>query len=194
MNQKTVAMPYTWPLSVALPENSSEVTPKNMGTQCENFENVELGSENDPTKKRLWLRAVLKVKKYFGFGVHTSDPFLNVVKWIVYITEVLFIIISKETYFGSLQSFFLQIGATVAVALITVLIGAAVAVAFLSSPSNHHIHHDGQGHCRVVHRQPGQPVWWRCWWMSFISFAASSTTVALIIAVTAGINQTEEDI
>ena len=170
-------MPYTLPL----PENSGEVTLKNMGTQCENLENVELGSENDPTKKRLWLRAVLKVKKYFGFGVHTSDPFLNVVKWIVYITEVLFIIISKETYFGSLQSFFLQIGAT-------------VAVAFLSSPSNHHIHHDGQGHCRVVHRQPGQPVWWRCWWMSFISFAASSTTVALIIAVTAGINQTEEDI
>ena len=184
-------MPYTLPLSVALPENSSEVTPTNMGTQCENFENVELGSENDPTKKRLWLRAVLKVKKYFGFGVHTSDPFLNVVKWIVYITEVLFIIISKETYFGSLQSFFLQIGATVAAALLTVLIGATVAVAFQSSPSNHHIHHGG--HCRVANHQPGHPdpVWWRGWWMSFISFAASSTTVALIIAVTAGINQTK---
>ena len=91
-------MPYTLPLSVALPENSSEVTPKNMGTQCENFENVELGSYNDRTKKRLWLRAVLTVKKYFGFGVHTSDPLLNIVKWIALITEVLFIIISKEMY------------------------------------------------------------------------------------------------
>ena len=199
MNQKTVAMPYTWPLSVALPENSSEVTPKNMGTQCENFENVELGSENDPTKKRLWLRAVFNVKKYFGFGVHTSDPFLNVVKWIVYITEVLSIIISKETYFGSLQSFFLQIGATVAVALLTVLIGAAVAVAFQSSPSDHHHRRARVGWDQVAQRlsvhpfpfQPGQPVWWRGWWMSFISFAASSTTVALIIAVTAGINQTK---
>ena len=182
-------MPYTLPL----PENSGEVTPRNMGTQCENLEIVESGSENDLTIKRLWLRAVLKVKQYFGFGVRTSDPLLNVVKWIAFITEVLSIIISKETYLGSLQSFFLQIGATVAVALLTVLIGTAVAVAFQSSPSNHHIHHGG--HCRVANHQPGHPdpVWWRGWWMSFISFAASSTTVALIIAVTAGINQTKED-
>ena len=87
-------MPYTLPL----PENSGEVTLKNMGTQCENLEIVELGSENDPTKKRLWIRAVLNVKKYFGFGVRTSDPLLNIVKWIALITEVLFIIISKEMY------------------------------------------------------------------------------------------------
>ena len=87
-------MPYTLPL----PENSGEVTPRNMGTQCENLEIVESGSENDLTIKRLWLRAVLKVKQYFGFGVRTSDPLLNVVKWIALITEVLFIIISKEMY------------------------------------------------------------------------------------------------
>ena len=111
-------MPYTLPL----PENSGEVTPRNMGTQCENLEIVESGSENDLTIKRLWLRAVLKVKQYFGFGVRTSDPLLNVVKWIAYITEVLSIIISKETYLGSLQSFFLQIGATVAVTLLLISI------------------------------------------------------------------------
>ena len=87
-------MPYTLPL----PENSGEVTPRNMGTQCENLEIVESGGENGPTIKRLWLRAVLNVKQYFGFGVRTSDPLLNIVKWIALITEVLFIIISKEMY------------------------------------------------------------------------------------------------
>ena len=87
-------MPYTLPL----PENSGEVTPRNMGTQCENLEIVESGGENGPTIKRLWLRAVLNVKQYFGFGVRTSDPLLNVVKWIALITEVLFINISKEMY------------------------------------------------------------------------------------------------
>ena len=52
-------------------------SPKNMGTQCENT-NVE----NQNTVRTSGLR------KYFGLGVHTSDPLLNVVKWIAYFTEV----------------------------------------------------------------------------------------------------------
>ena len=47
-----------------------------MGTQCQNVEN----EDTDVRKSGL--------RKYFGLGVHTSDPLLNVVKWIAYFTEV----------------------------------------------------------------------------------------------------------
>ena len=54
-------------------------TPKNMGTQCEN---IDIENQNTVRKSDSGLR------KYFGQGVHTSDPLLKVVKWIVYFSEV----------------------------------------------------------------------------------------------------------
>ena len=60
-------------------------SPRNIGTQCENID-LESGSENGTVKKGLCLTENLK--KYFGLGVQVSDPLLNVVKWIAYITEV----------------------------------------------------------------------------------------------------------
>ena len=69
-----------------------------MGTRCENVD-MESASENNPTTEELSLRSSLK--KYFRLGVRISDPLLDFVKWIAYITEVLFIMISKETCFLS---------------------------------------------------------------------------------------------
>ena len=60
-------------------------SPRNIGTQCENID-LESGSENGTVKKGLCFTESLK--KYFGLGVQVSDPLLNVVKWIAYITEV----------------------------------------------------------------------------------------------------------
>ena len=59
--------------------------PRNIGTQFENID-LESASENGTMTKGLWLKGSLK--KYFGLGVQVSDPLLNVVKWIAYITEV----------------------------------------------------------------------------------------------------------
>jgi len=59
--------------------------PRNIGTQCENID-LESASENVTMTKDLWLKGSLK--KYFGLGVQVSDPLLNVVKWIAYITEI----------------------------------------------------------------------------------------------------------
>jgi len=58
---------------------------KYMGTQCENVD-MESASENNPTTEELSLRSSLK--KYFRLGVRISDPLLNFVKWIAYITEI----------------------------------------------------------------------------------------------------------
>ena len=69
--------------SVIMPPMSS--APRNIGTQCENID-LESASENVTMTKGLWLKGSLK--KYFGLGVQVSDPLLNVVKWIAYITEV----------------------------------------------------------------------------------------------------------
>ena len=49
------------------------------------------GGENDAPINGLWLRSALK--KYFGFGVSTSDPLLNAIKWIAYGSEVTFFMI-----------------------------------------------------------------------------------------------------
>ena len=51
-------------------------SPRNMGTQCQNVEN----EHTDVRKSGL--------RKYFGLGVHTTDPLLNLLKWITYFTEV----------------------------------------------------------------------------------------------------------
>jgi len=68
-----------------MPDERGGATPRNIGTQCENID-VESARENSSTRKRLWLKSA--VKKYFRLGVHTSDPLLNVAKWIAYVTEV----------------------------------------------------------------------------------------------------------
>ena len=49
------------------------------------------GGENDAPINGLWLRSALK--KYFSFGVSTSDPLLNAIKWIAYGSEVTFFMI-----------------------------------------------------------------------------------------------------
>ena len=49
------------------------------------------GGENDAPINGLWLRSALE--KYFGFGVSTSDPLLNAIKWIAYGSEVTFFMI-----------------------------------------------------------------------------------------------------
>ena len=71
-----------------MPYAADGATPMNMGTQCAN-----VGVENQNTfvtvLRRYFRLAVRSVDwKYFGLGVHTSDPLLNVVKWIAYFTEV----------------------------------------------------------------------------------------------------------
>jgi hypothetical protein len=68
-----------------MPDERGGATPRNIATQCENID-VESATENNSTKKRLWLKSA--VKKYFRLGVHTSDPLLNVAKWIAYVTEI----------------------------------------------------------------------------------------------------------
>jgi len=68
-----------------MPEERGGATPRNIGTQCENID-VESATENNSTRKRLWLKSA--VKKYFRLGVDTSDPLLNVAKWIAYVTEI----------------------------------------------------------------------------------------------------------
>jgi ABC-type glycerol-3-phosphate transport system permease component len=68
-----------------MPDERGGATPRNIATQCENID-VESATENNSTKKRLWLKSA--VKKYFRLGVHTSDPLLNAAKWIAYVTEI----------------------------------------------------------------------------------------------------------
>jgi len=60
-----------------MPYATVGATPMNMGTQCENID-----IENQDTVGKSGLR------KYFGLGIHTSDPLLNVVKWITYLSEI----------------------------------------------------------------------------------------------------------
>ena len=59
--------------------------PRNIGTQCENID-LESARESGTLTKGLWLKKSLK--NYFGIPVQVSDPLLNVVKWIAYVTEV----------------------------------------------------------------------------------------------------------
>jgi len=61
-----------------MPNSTDGASPRNMGTQCENTY-VE-NQDTDVRKSGL--------RKYFGLGVHTSDPLLNLLKWITYFTEV----------------------------------------------------------------------------------------------------------
>jgi len=69
-----------------MPGETSGAAPRNIGTQCENID-VESGiAENNSMSKKLWLKAAFK--KYFRLGVDTSDPLLNVAKWIAYVTEI----------------------------------------------------------------------------------------------------------
>ena len=75
--------------------SSMSSAPRNIGTQCENID-LESASDNVTITKGLELKGSLK--KYFGLGVQVSDPLLNVVKWIAYITEVkleIFLLIKK---------------------------------------------------------------------------------------------------
>jgi hypothetical protein len=65
--------------------NDPPMGDKYMGTRCENVD-MESASENNPTTEELSLRSSLK--KYFRLGVRISDPLLNFVKWIAYITEI----------------------------------------------------------------------------------------------------------
>ena len=82
-------------------------TPRNMGTQCEN---IDVENQNTDGKSGL--------RKYFGLGIHTSDPLLNVVKWITYLSEVY--CFCRRCMLLSL-SFFTQIGAILIVALLLLL-------------------------------------------------------------------------
>ena len=68
-----------------MPDETAGASPRNIGTQCENID-VESATENNSTRKGLWLRSALK--KYFSLGIRTSDPLLNAAKWIAYVTEV----------------------------------------------------------------------------------------------------------
>ena len=61
-----------------MPNSTDGASPRNMGTQCENTY-----VENEDTDVR-----ISGLRKYFGLGVHTSDPLLNLLKWITYFTEV----------------------------------------------------------------------------------------------------------
>ena len=81
-------------------------TPRNMGTQCEN---IDVENQNTDGKSGL--------RKYFGLGIHTSDPLLNVVKWITYLTEVTEVFILRDV----IVTFFTQIGAIVIVAVLLFL-------------------------------------------------------------------------
>ena len=72
-----------------MPDETPGATPRNIGTQCENID-LESATENNSTRKGLWLKSALK--KYFSLGVRTSDPLLTAAKWIAYVTEVQFII------------------------------------------------------------------------------------------------------
>jgi hypothetical protein len=65
--------------------NGPPMGDKYMGTQYENVD-MESAAENNPTTEELSLRSSLK--KYFRLGVRISDPLLNFVKWIAYITEI----------------------------------------------------------------------------------------------------------
>ena len=79
--------------------SSMSSAPRNIGTQCENID-LESASDNVTITKGLWLKGSLK--KYFGLGVQVSDPLLNVVKWIAYVTEVqweIFLIFTKFNIF-----------------------------------------------------------------------------------------------
>jgi len=69
-----------------MPDETSGATPRNIGTQCEDIDVESANRENSSSSKKLWLKAA--VKKYFRFGVHTSDPLLNAAKWIAYVTEI----------------------------------------------------------------------------------------------------------
>jgi len=69
-----------------MPHATDGAISKNMGTQ-----NIDV--ENQNTVRTSGLR------KYFGLGLHTSDPLLNVVKWIVYFTEIGAIVIVAVPYF-----------------------------------------------------------------------------------------------
>ena len=61
-----------------MPNSTDGASPRNMGTQCENTD-----VDNQDTDVR-----ISGLRKYFGLGVHTTDPLLNLLKWITYFTEV----------------------------------------------------------------------------------------------------------
>ena len=63
------------------PYATDGITPRNIETQCENID-----VENLSTAELAEFYGLNR--KYFGLDVRTSDPLLNVVKWIAIFTEV----------------------------------------------------------------------------------------------------------
>ena len=63
-----------------MPFETAGSSPRNIGTQCDNIDVESVRGETRTVKTVL--------KKYFYMGVRTSDPLLNVIKWIAYFTEV----------------------------------------------------------------------------------------------------------
>ena len=63
------------------PYATDGITPRNIETQCENID-----VENLSTAELAEFYGLNR--KYFGLDVRTTDPLLNVVKWIAFFTEV----------------------------------------------------------------------------------------------------------
>jgi len=94
-----------------MPYETAGATPRNMGTQCENI--YESARE-----------------KYFGLGVRTSDPLLNVVKWIAYITEIgaaIVVAVALICYFLVVICF--QLGLIISKSFDTFMISAIISLA-----------------------------------------------------------------
>ena len=71
-------MRHGWP-------KSDGFTPRNIETQCEN---IEVENQDTVSVGPYHVDGVFSLRKYFGLDVRTSDPLLNVVKWIAFFTEV----------------------------------------------------------------------------------------------------------
>jgi hypothetical protein len=91
-------MRHGWP-------KSDGFTPRNIKSQCEN---IEVENQDTVSVGPYHVDGVFSLRKFFGLDVRTSDPLLNVVKWIAFFTKVP----CFEMRDGSVTSF-LQIGAIV---------------------------------------------------------------------------------
>ena len=77
-------MLYGWPNKWPRPYATDGISPRNIETQCENID-----VENQDTVITVYhIDGVFSLRKYFGLDVRTTDPLLNVVKWIAFFTEV----------------------------------------------------------------------------------------------------------
>ena len=68
-------MPHGWPK-----------WPRPYATDGISLRNIDV--ENQNTVRPYHNGGVFGLRKYFDLDVHTSDPLLNVVKWIAILTEV----------------------------------------------------------------------------------------------------------